>query len=55
MQALSTSKRPSVRRRRARIEALPDPLPKPPGGPPGEPIIIRRPPQPLEEPEIGDS
>lgn len=55
MQALSTSKRPSVWRRRARIEALPDPLPKPPGGPPGEPIIIRRPPQPLEEPEIDDS
>lgn len=55
MQALSTSKRPSVRRRRARIEALPDPLPKPPGGPPGEPIIIRNPPQPPEEPEIDDS
>jgi hypothetical protein len=53
--SITASKRPSVRPRRARIEALPDPLPKPPGGPPGEPIIIRHPPQPLEEPEIDGS
>lgn len=31
---------------------MPGSVPKPPGKPPTEPIIIRNPPKPAEEPEI---
>jgi hypothetical protein len=55
MPAITISQQPSARPRHAEIGTLPDRLPKPPGGPPGEPIIIRRPPQPPDEPEIDRS
>lgn len=50
--ALATA---AAMRRSRPIETLPDPVPRPPGRPPGEPIIIRRPPQPTEAPEIDGS
>ena len=34
------------------IRAMPDRLPKPPARPPAEPIIIKVPPRPHEEPEV---
>jgi hypothetical protein len=36
-------------------ETMPDPLPKPPGRPPAEPIIIKRPPRPVDAPEVDRS
>jgi hypothetical protein len=40
----------------AAVEAAPPgPLPKPPGRPPAEPIVIRTPPRPRDDPEIDRS